>query len=133
MIQSTHDSWEVVPLFTVGESIGGYYPPGILDGTGAFLLDDDTVRVLTNHELSAKLGYPYQLANGVSLTGARISYLDIDRNALAIKKSGLAYDTIVNRYGQTITASNFGRTDSGNLRRLCSAIFVPAGAFGLVG
>ena len=132
MIRSTHDSWEVVPLFTVGESIGGYYPPGILDGTGAFLLDDDTVRVLTNHELSAKLGYPYDLANGVSLTGARISYLDIDRSTLAIKKSGLAYDTIVNRYGQTITASNFGRTDSGDLRRLCSAIFVPAGAFGLV-
>ena len=132
MIQSTHDSWEVVPIFTVGESIGGYYPPGILDGTGAFLLDDDTVRVLTNHELRPELGYPYQLANGVSLTGARVSYLDIDRNTLAIKKSGVAYDTVVNRYGQTITARNFGRSDSGNLRRFCSAIFVPAGAYGLV-
>ena len=90
------------------------------------------MRVLTNHELRPELGYPYQLANGVSLTGARVSYLDIDRNTLAIKKSGVAYDTVVNRYGQTITARNFGRSDSGNLRRFCSAIFVPAGAYGLV-
>ncbi|NES66248.1 MAG: hypothetical protein F6K24_13760, partial [Okeania sp. SIO2D1] len=38
------NSYETVPLFTVGETIGDYTPPGILDGLGAYELDDDTIR-----------------------------------------------------------------------------------------
>ena len=131
MIQSTHDDWEVIPIFTVGESIGGYLPPGILDGMGAFLLDGNTVRALVNHELSRHLGYPYELANGVSLTGARISYFDIDIQTLAVKASGLAYDTIINRYGDEVSSHNMSR-DSGNVRRLCSSVFVAGGTYSLV-
>ena len=52
------------PLFTVGETIGDYTPPGILDGTGAFKLNDTTVRVLVNHELANDVGYRYELASG---------------------------------------------------------------------
>ena len=43
---------------------------GILDGAGAFELDADTVRVLTNHELRPGLGYAYTLDNGTELSGA---------------------------------------------------------------
>ena len=129
MIQSTHASWEVIPFFTVGERIGDYSPPGKPDGTGAFMLNANTIRVLTNHELHSTDGYPYQLANGTSLTGSRISYLDIDRSTLEIRAAGLAYDTIVDRYGRILTGSS---TASRGLRRLCSALFAAHGTFSLV-
>ena len=35
MLVSTHAGWEVVPIFTVGDRIGDYRPPGVLDGTGS--------------------------------------------------------------------------------------------------
>ncbi len=61
------------PLFTVGESINGYTPPGVLDGMGAFKLNRNTVRLLVNHELLNFRGYAYETA-GFSLMGARVSY-----------------------------------------------------------
>ena len=93
------EGYGVQPLFTVGETINGYTPPGILDGLGAFELDDNTVRVIANHELTADVGYVYTLANGTELTGARVSYFDIDKDTKAVIDSGLAYDTIYNRAG----------------------------------
>jgi DNA-binding beta-propeller fold protein YncE len=132
MIKSTHAAWEVVPLFTVGDRVGDYRPPGVLDGAGAFELDENTVRVLTNHELRPGQGYPYQLANGASLSGARISYFDIDRTSLRVKDSGLAYDSIVTRYGETLAQVDPDDGDLGDLRRFCSSVFVGAGKYGLV-
>ncbi len=131
MITSTSVAWEVAPLFTVGERIGDYRPPGILDGAGAFELDKNTVRVLTNHELRSSQGHPYQLANGTSLTGSRISYFDIDKETLEVKASGLAYDTVVNRFGKELETSMLDGGDSDSLRRFCSSVYVPGGLFGL--
>ena len=133
MLSATDAAWEAVPVFTVGDRIGGYRPPGILDGTGAFEKDDKTVRVLVNHELRPEQGYAYFLANGMSMTGSRISYFDIDMATLKVKDAGLAYDTIINRYGETLGPSNIReRGDNGPLNRLCSAVFVPEGSYGLV-
>ncbi|MDX2216195.1 MAG: hypothetical protein SFY66_23215 [Oculatellaceae cyanobacterium bins.114] len=72
------NGYTVDPLFTVGETIDGYTPPGILDGIGAYALNANTVRVLVNHELVEGRSYAYQVqgANG-SVTipgGARVSY-----------------------------------------------------------
>ena len=82
--------WEVEPIFTVGETVTGYTPPGVLDGLGAYELDGNTVRVLANHELLHFRGYPYSVANGFSMTGARISYFDIDKTTKEVVASGLA-------------------------------------------
>jgi len=35
----------VDPIFTVGDKIGTYVPPGILDGIGAYELNSTTVRI----------------------------------------------------------------------------------------
>ena len=89
---------EVCPVFTVGEDIGGYFPPGILDGLGAFRLDEDKVRILANHELLNFRGYDYDVSDGsggtFSMDGARISYFDIDTDTLAIIDAGLALSLI---------------------------------------
>ena len=90
----TRGDWTVHPLFTVGETINGYTPPGQLDGIGAFLHGNDTVRVLVNHEMDSKDSYSYQLGNGTTLFGSRISFFDIDRTQRHIIKSGPAYQTV---------------------------------------
>lgn len=131
MIVPTAVSWEAVPLFTVGDRVGDYRPPGILDGAGAHELDQNTVRVLTNHELRPNQGYPYELANGTTITGSRISYFDIDKDTLEVKASGLAYDTVVDRTGRELEAAILDGVDSDALRRFCSSVYVPAGRFGL--
>ncbi|MGK7930164.1 MAG: hypothetical protein AB4041_01860 [Microcystaceae cyanobacterium] len=48
--------WETEAIFTVGETVEGYTPTGILDGIGAFKKDDNTVRVFVNSELRDGLG-----------------------------------------------------------------------------
>ena len=132
MISPSAPSWEVVPLFTVGDRVGDYRPPGVLDRAGAFELDRETVRVLTNHELRPGQGFPYTLANGTTLSGARTSYFDIDKRTLEVKASGLAYDNIVNREGRSLTSAIMDDGDTGDLRRFCASVFVPAGSYGLV-
>jgi hypothetical protein len=122
------NGYTVNPLFTVGESIDDYTPPGILDGIGAFSLDDNTVRVLVNHELTADAGYAYELANGTSLTGARVSFLDIDKASREIVDAGLAYDTIINRQGEVVNEA--ADLEFGGLNRFCSAQYVMAEQFG---
>ena len=67
--------WSTDPVFTIGESINGYTPPGIPDGQGAWDRGD-TVEIAANHELTANAGYLYTLANGAQLTGARRSSLE---------------------------------------------------------
>ena len=67
--------WTVDPIFTVGDKIGTYVPPGILDGIGAYELNSTTVRVLVVNEVGAADGYKYTLKNNTQLTGARVNYL----------------------------------------------------------
>ena len=126
--------WYINPLFTVGESIGDYTPPGILDGIGATQLDGSTVRVYVNHELTQGVGYPYALANGTELTGARVSYFDIDAATREILTSNLAYDTIIDRAGNEVavgTQIDPGNAGTEGLRRLCSSGLFNMGEFGL--
>lgn len=128
------------PVFTVGESFINaegeiYTPPGILDGLGAFALDEDTVRVLANHELSAGTGYAYTITQGtadisddVQLTGARVSYFDINTNTRQLESTGLAYDKIYNRAGELVTAATDLENEGFN--RFCSAQYIEAEQFG---
>ena len=50
------NGYTVTPIFTIGETYEDYTPPGILDGSGAYELDENTVRVLVNHEISVASG-----------------------------------------------------------------------------
>lgn len=125
------DGYSVKPLFTVGETINDYAPPGILDGTGAYKLDETTVRVLVNHELADDVGYRYELASGAELTGGRVSYFDIDIRTLGIVDAGLAYDTIYNRAGEEVTAETpLDSASIEGLNRLCAANLMEANQFG---
>ena len=128
------EGYRVDPLFTVGETIDGYAPLGILDGTGAYQLNEQTIRVLVNHEVSvAAGGYAYTLESGVELRGARVSYFDIDKRTLKIVDSGLAYDTIYNRAGEMVTAETpLDTISSQGLDRFCSANLFEAGQYGFV-
>ncbi len=122
------NGYSVDPIFTIGETYGGYTPPGIPDGIGAFALDGDTVRVLVNHELSNTAGYAYTLANGTELTGARVSYFDIGKDSLAVEDAGLAYDTIINRAGEVVDEAT--DLEYEGINRLCSAVYIEAHQFG---
>ncbi|NCO74613.1 MAG: DUF839 domain-containing protein [Cyanobacteria bacterium] len=126
-------TFEVDPVFTVGEIIANpseqyYVPPGILDGLGAFAFDDDTIRVLANHELSNRVGYAYTLANGTQLTGGRVSFFDINKDTRQLEGAGLAYDTIINRGGEVVDEAS--DLEFMGLNRLCSAHYLVANQFG---
>lgn len=136
--------WEARPLFTIGDHLPSrdprfanreYRPVGALDGLGAYQLDEGTVRVMVNHELDGKTGHPYRLANGVTLTGARISFLDIDRRTSRILDSGIAYGTIRDRQGRIVETAfqinEIAQTEQG-LSRLCSSQLIEKGTFNFV-
>lgn len=124
--------WEVITVFTIGDRVSNYRPPGNMDGNEAFSLNSTTVRVLTNHALSADQGLPYTLSNNLSLTGSRISYFDIDKDTHRIKDAGVAFDRVVNRAGAPLTVRTVDNVDSGPLRQLGSGTYVPRGTLGMV-
>lgn len=137
-------AWEARPLLTIRDPLPSrhprftdqeYQPVGALDGLGAYQLDEETVRVLVNHELDGKAGYPYRLDNGTALTGARISFLDIDRRTLRIVDSGIAYGTIRDRQGRIVEKgfqiNEVAQTGQG-LSRLCSSQLIGKGTFNFV-
>ncbi len=129
------DSWNTTPLTTIGESIGGYFAPGLLDGAGARKLADGTVRAYVNHELGQSAGYTYQLANGTSLKGGRVSYFDIDPANKQVRGAGLAYKSIIDRAGVVVTSAtqiNEGTNTVNGIDRLCGATLFNAGKYGLV-
>ena len=115
------------PVFTVGERIGRYFAPGILDGMAAFRRGN-RVQILVNHELTADAGYEYELANGTRLTGARITSFMFHRKTRRILRAGVAYDTIYNRAGELVDEP--GDLDNDAIGRLCSARGVNAGERG---
>jgi secreted PhoX family phosphatase len=126
----------VTTLFTVGERFGTYQPPGIPDGLAAFPQDDNTLRLLVNHELGARVGYPYALANGTELTGSRVSYFDIDLRQKKIIRAGPAYESVRDRKGQPVKdarqISERPENDRRGLNALCSAAGYQAGESGFV-
>lgn len=121
--------WSTTPVFTIGETINDYTPPGIPDGMGAFERND-TVEILSNHELRSAQGYPYTLANGTELTGARVSKLVFDKNTRQLILMGPAFDTIYNRAGEMVDEGS--DLDFGGLNRLCSAGSFVKGQAGFV-
>lgn len=135
------------PLLTIGETFtgttgalnpstaGDYTPPGVIDGLGAYELDADTVRVFANHELRNNHGYAYELSDGAggsfALTGARVSYFDIDKTTRAIVDAGLAYDRIRDANGELAVDNTIFRAGSNGFSRLCSSSLFEAGSYGL--
>ena len=137
-------TWNVRSLLTIGDRLPSreprfadqaYQPVGAPDGLGAYQLDEGTVRVLVNHELDGKAGYPYRLDNGTALTGARISFLDLDRRTLQVLNGGIAYRTIYDRQGRIVETgfqvNEVSRTEQG-LSRLCSSQLVEEGTYNFV-
>ena len=49
------NGYSTTPLFTVGEAIGDYRPPGNMDGLAAYQQNEE-VYVLANHELGGETG-----------------------------------------------------------------------------
>ncbi len=105
--------WTEDAVLTIGETVYGYTAPGIPDGMGAFDRGD-SVEIVSNHELRANAGYPYTLANGTELTGARISSLIIDKSTRQLTDIGPAFDTIINRAGIPAGQADSNPTDLGN-------------------
>lgn len=121
-------NWSVSALVTIGETLpNNYRPVGIMDGIGAYRLDASTVRLLVNHELGNTAGASYALANGTNLTGARVSFFDVDISTRSLVNAGLAYDKIFDRAGNIVTAA--AQINSG-LNRLCSSSAFEANAYG---
>lgn len=129
----------------------GYRFVGVMDGLGAFELDEDTVRVLMNHEVGSfpKIATPYTTGDGLlTLGGGRVSYVDIDKATMRIIDSGIAINSFVDGFGNPITStaqfdngSSYGpRTPEGyaplsspadgGLDRPCSGQFFPVNSFG---
>ncbi len=120
-------------LLTIGERVNGYAPPGKPDGTGVWRVDENTVRLLVTHELRARQGTFYELANGTRLQGARISYLDIDRETRRVHRAGLAFGEVRDRRGQLVRAPNQisqrrDADDPAGFTSLCSAAGFAAAA-----
>ncbi len=122
------NGYTVDPIFTVGDKIGDYVPPGILDGIGAYSLNDTTVRILVVNEVGATSGYKYTLKNGTQIPGARVNYFDVDKRTLQIVGAGLAHDTIINRKGEVVDAA--ADLEFGGIQRFCSAALFEANQFG---
>ncbi len=126
----------VTTLLTVGETVGdGYRPPGVLDGIAAFPHGPDRALLLVNHELGARRGYAYTLANGTRLRGARISALELDVRTRRIVAGRLAYDIVRDRRGGVVERAeqiNEGRGADWGLQALCAAAGYRAGSAGFV-
>ena len=43
--------WDPIPIFTVGESINNYFPPGKLDGIGALQIDTSLVAFASDEQI----------------------------------------------------------------------------------
>ena len=130
MAAKTDLGWNSEAIFTVGETIRGYTAPGVPDGMYAFKTSPRNVKVFLNHEVRANFGYPYTLANGTELTGARISFFNISSSSRLVNSNGLAYDTIYARNGEAVDEAS--DLDFNGINRLCSANGVEKGSFGFM-
>ncbi|MEE4185788.1 MAG: hypothetical protein V2J12_08475 [Gammaproteobacteria bacterium] len=134
---TTSSGFAAHPLLTTGDTITGYQPPGVMDGLAAWDWNADTVRVFVNHELAPEQGYAFRLDNGLSLTGGRISWVDIDKQSRTVRAAGQALTEIRDRRGAVVAAAEqinerWGTTSSRGLSTLCSAQGYRAGELGFV-
>jgi hypothetical protein len=119
-------------VYTIGDVLpNAYQSVGIMDGIGAYSLNASTVRIFVSHELGSTAGKAYTVADGlggsVSLTGARISFFDINKATFGITDAGQAYDRIYDRAGNIVSnAAQIG----GGFSRFCSAAAFEANSFG---
>jgi hypothetical protein len=102
LVPAPGSAFAVVPLLTTGERLGDYRPPGVMDGIAAFRQADGSVRLLVAHELDAGAGYPYQLRNGTTLTGARISWFELDPVARRLTQGGQAIQRAYDRASREV-------------------------------
>ena len=125
-----HNGYSTTALLTVGEFVanidGGkdYQLTGLPDGMGAVELDDNTIRVFTNHEFSQSRGTAFSLANGAEFpSGARVSIFDIDKDTLEITRGGLGIARVVVDGGIELDPGNIDQyiSDYSIINRLCSA------------
>ena len=91
-----NDGFSSSPLLTVSEVYDGYTPVGLASGIGLYEGATRAI-VYTSHALRPNDGYPYQLANGTTLEGSRVSRFLISRQSRGIEEAGLAYDTVYDR------------------------------------
>lgn len=131
------------PVLTIGEgtaassfnqNLYGYEPVGIPDGMGAYLKNFFTVRVLLNHELGSSAGYPYSIGAGPTVTGARISQIDINRFSRKITSVGPAYTSVYDRSGALVTTAeqiNEAGSTTRGFERFCSANLFEKGSYNL--
>ena len=136
MVVPVASGWENTAISTVGETIKGYTPPGILDGMSAYAgRGRGVMSAFVNHELRDGQGYAYELANGTELTGARITRYDVQTNTLKVVDAELAYDTMYDVDGDLVTDAdqlNPVISGEGGIGRLCSGRGVSAGEYGFV-
>ena len=96
---------------------------GVPDGSGAWLVDNDTVRIAYQSESQGSImprtptpqTYPQTMQSGVTFTGSKIHYIDYDRAQLAdyledestaasmVKGSGFLFDKVFNVFGLEVT------------------------------
>ncbi|NVK29987.1 MAG: calcium-binding protein [Gammaproteobacteria bacterium] len=119
-------------IATVGEvdAKTGMALTGYPDGQAAYLIDNDTVRVIYQSESYATMGsapnpetYPWEMANGTKFTGSHIHTIDYDREGFAsfmqndqpaasmVKGSGKLFNRVFNVFGKEVTAPNFDPAD----------------------
>lgn len=127
------NGWKSTSVFTVGGNINGFKPLGLMDGLGAINLNDSTFRLFINHEASSDMGNRYSLQNGLRLSGARITFFDIDKKNFSVTSGGDAIKEIINAAGKSVSSG----LDLGNslkndgLHRFCSGKMVSKGSFNL--
>jgi len=105
---------KIKPFATVGEinmcegESHGQVFTGVPDGMGAYLIDDDTIRVIVQSESYGPLKYetwPYSVNDGTaSFTGSHVHYFDLDRDGLSeFMNSGKSGASIIMGFGQVST------------------------------
>lgn len=128
--------FEVRVLFTVGDAIGAYRPPGIVDGLVPFEGPAGRVTVLATHELAADAGYPWRLDNGTELVGARITRFELDAAGGGIVAAGPAIRAARDRRGLPVTraaqVSERPAAGAAGFETFCSAAGYAAGTLGFV-
>lgn len=144
---ATGSGFEVRVLFATGDAFDGYRPPGVLDGIVAFPGEGDAIDVFVTHELAPDAGYPYRLANGTELTGARMTRFVLSRQTRRLTGARLAYSAVHDRQGRVVVdpsqlnqrqLNQRGRDGGGKrggrsgLEGLCSAAGYLKGQFGFV-
>ena len=114
---------DIVSIFTVGDSIGGYQMVGIPDGLGAFNNSDGTFTLTMNHELTAVAGaqqHSFQPSGFAG--GAFVSKWTITPGTFAVTAGSEAMSSVV-------TTTNGTGGTLYNFTRFCSADLAAQSAY----